>query len=262
MRRRRPRSRRGSSPGSPRANPRGDRRCLSGEPTRKRRLVFVDKPERTQTQILMGDIGSHPRDADHIPLHVGDHDLRRHVHLANDARHPIGARLVVRRVRALPYDAARRLQHVDLPRRQGCRGVHRTRARAARHVAREGNPPKELAFAQELPLRSHAFDIDTAQKRVHQQLDVDLFDLPADYHTKYLDHVQAVTLDPPTRPFVVASRAKTWSWPSWARTPKSAKQSPAPSPASPKSKSSPTTRNKENHSTGSLGVKPPCANQK
>src|SRR4029079_17184333 len=35
-----------------------------------KRLVFVDKPERTQTQILMGEIGSHPRDSDHIPLHV------------------------------------------------------------------------------------------------------------------------------------------------------------------------------------------------
>jgi zinc protease len=59
----------------------------------------------------------------------------------------------------------------------------------------KGILPKELSFAQRYLMRSHAFDIDTAQKRVHQKLDIDLFDLPADYHSKYLDHVEAVTLD-------------------------------------------------------------------
>jgi len=36
-----------------------------------RRLVIVDKPERTQTQILIGCLGTHPHDPDHIALHVG-----------------------------------------------------------------------------------------------------------------------------------------------------------------------------------------------
>jgi zinc protease len=59
----------------------------------------------------------------------------------------------------------------------------------------KGISARELAFAKRYLVRSHAFDIDTPQKRVHQRLDVDLFDLPADYHDKYIDHVQAVTLD-------------------------------------------------------------------
>jgi zinc protease len=34
-----------------------------------RRLTFVDKPDRTQTQILIGCLGTHPTDDDHLALH-------------------------------------------------------------------------------------------------------------------------------------------------------------------------------------------------
>jgi zinc protease len=37
-----------------------------------RRLTFVDKPERTQTQILIGGLGTHPKDEDHLALHVAN----------------------------------------------------------------------------------------------------------------------------------------------------------------------------------------------
>src|SRR5690606_14210509 len=37
-----------------------------------RRLVLVDKPERTQTQILIGGLGTHPTDPDHTALLVGN----------------------------------------------------------------------------------------------------------------------------------------------------------------------------------------------
>jgi len=59
----------------------------------------------------------------------------------------------------------------------------------------KGITPRELAFAKRYLVRSHAFDIDTPQKRVHQRLDVALFDLPGDYHTHYTEHVKAITLD-------------------------------------------------------------------
>ncbi|MGH7281189.1 MAG: M16 family metallopeptidase, partial [Polyangiaceae bacterium] len=44
------------------------------EPAKKigRHLFFVDKPERTQTQILMGALGTSPHDPDHFDLVVGD----------------------------------------------------------------------------------------------------------------------------------------------------------------------------------------------
>src|SRR5262249_22233598 len=37
-----------------------------------RRLLLVDKPERTQTQILIGGLGTSPHDDDHVPLGVGN----------------------------------------------------------------------------------------------------------------------------------------------------------------------------------------------
>ena len=44
------------------------------EPTMRpgRRLLVVDKPERTQTQILVGTLGTSPHDEDHVSLVVGN----------------------------------------------------------------------------------------------------------------------------------------------------------------------------------------------
>ncbi len=44
------------------------------EPTMRpgRRLLVVDKPERTQTQILVGTLGTSPHDDDHVPLIVSN----------------------------------------------------------------------------------------------------------------------------------------------------------------------------------------------
>ena len=58
------------------------RRCRrarrAGDPSPSRRrgpgrhLVFVDKPDRTQTQILIGGLGTSAHDADHVPLIVAN----------------------------------------------------------------------------------------------------------------------------------------------------------------------------------------------
>jgi zinc protease len=42
-------------------------------------------------------------------------------------------------------------------------------------------------------VRSHAFDVDTAPKRLHQALDVELLALPPDYFTGWISRVNAVT---------------------------------------------------------------------
>jgi zinc protease len=44
-------------------------------------------------------------------------------------------------------------------------------------------------------IRSHCFAIDTAAKRVGLALDQALYDLPEDYYSRYLERVQAVTLE-------------------------------------------------------------------
>jgi zinc protease len=59
----------------------------------------------------------------------------------------------------------------------------------------KGITPRELAFIKNYLVRSHAFEIDTAPKRLGQAIETELLELPADYHTHYLDHVRAVTLE-------------------------------------------------------------------
>jgi zinc protease len=41
-------------------------------------------------------------------------------------------------------------------------------------------------------VRSHAFDVDTARKRVHQKLESELYQLPPGYYERYVELVQAV----------------------------------------------------------------------
>jgi zinc protease len=168
----------------------------SPESKRGRRLVFVDKPERTQTQILMGEVGSHPRDPDHIALHVattifgGTFTSRMMRAIRSERGWSYGA------YARLPYDAQRDAFSMwTFPAAKDAAACIGLQLELLESWQKEGILPKELSFAQRYLMRSHAFDIDTAQKRVHQKLDVDLFDLPADYHTKYLEHVEAVSLE-------------------------------------------------------------------
>jgi zinc protease len=58
-----------------------------------------------------------------------------------------------------------------------------------------GITAEELEFVKRYLVRSHAFEIDTARKRVHQKLEAELFDLPEGYHARYLERVLAVELE-------------------------------------------------------------------
>jgi zinc protease len=162
----------------------------------KRRLVFVDKPERTQTQILLGEVGSHPRDDDHIALHVattifgGTFTSRMMRAIRSDRGWSYGA------YARLPYDKQRDAFSMwTFPAAKDAAACIALELELLQAWREKGISARELAFVKRYLVRSHAFDIDTPQKRVHQRLDVDLFDLPSDYHSKYVDHVQAITLD-------------------------------------------------------------------
>jgi zinc protease len=64
------------------------------------------------------------------------------------------------------------------------------------HAFREkGITEDELRFVKGYLIRSHAFELDTARKRVHQRLEEALFDLPTGYHERYLERVEAVTTE-------------------------------------------------------------------
>jgi zinc protease len=59
----------------------------------------------------------------------------------------------------------------------------------------KGLSKAELSWSKRYLLRSHAFAIDTAAKRVSLLLDSELYNLPDGYYSRYLDNIKAVTLE-------------------------------------------------------------------
>ena len=165
-------------------------------PLAGRHLVFVDKPERTQTQILVGGLGTSATDPDHVALTVANAIFGG----------TFTSRLTreVRGKRGWSYGASSRLG-VDRRRHSFVMWTFPAATDAAPCVALEidlleklvagGVTEREVKFIQRYLTRSWAFEIDTAQKRVHHALDVALLGLPADYYSGYVDHIAAVTPD-------------------------------------------------------------------
>jgi zinc protease len=166
------------------------------KPLTGRHLVFVDKPERTQTQILIGALGTSAHDEDHVPLSVANAIFGG----------TFTSRLMkeVRSKRGWSYGASSRLG-LDRHRHSFVLWTFPAATDAAPCIALElellerlvesGVTSRELSFMKRYLSRSHAFEIDTAQKRVHQELDVELLALPADYHHAWLRKVDAVTVE-------------------------------------------------------------------
>lgn len=166
------------------------------EPRPGRRLVFVDKPERTQTQMVIGGLGTDAHDPDHIALLV-----------ANTAfGGTFSSRLMqeVRAKRGWSYGASSRAgfdRHRDAftmwtaPAAQDAAACLALELEMLAALRRDGITEDELTFVKRYLVRSHAFEIDTARKRVHQKLDEVLYDLPEGYHETYVQRVEAVTLE-------------------------------------------------------------------
>jgi zinc protease len=58
----------------------------------------------------------------------------------------------------------------------------------------KGLTQRELASVKNYLVRSYAFEVDSAQKRLGQALDEELLELPSEYYAKYCDNIAAVTL--------------------------------------------------------------------
>lgn len=163
---------------------------------RGRHLRIVDKPERTQTQIQIGRLGTHPHDADHVPLVVGNAVFGG----------AFTARLMraVRSERGWSYGASSRLA-IDRVREAWNMWTFPASSDAVPCIALQlelmktwveaGITAEELAFAKSFLIKSHAFAVDTADKRLEQAMEVWLYDLPSNYFSEYLQHVDAVTAE-------------------------------------------------------------------
>jgi zinc protease len=165
-------------------------------PVPGRRLVIVDKPDRTQTQIMIGGLGTHAADPDHTALLVGNTIFGG----------TFTARLTqeVRSKRGWSYGAYSNLP-VDR-RRQAFSMWTFPKAEDAGpcialelellHKLRDGGvTKKELAWAKRYLTRSHAFAVDTPAKRVGLLFDAALYDLPPGYYEDYLKRIAQVSLE-------------------------------------------------------------------
>jgi zinc protease len=161
-----------------------------------RRLTFVDKPDRTQTQILIGGLGTHPRDEDHLALHVantvfgGTFTARMTQEVRAKRGWSYGA------YSSLPIDRRRQAFSMwTFPKADDAAPCIELELEMLHDLREKGITKKELSWAKKYLVRSHAFALDTASKRVGLLLDSALYGLPDGYYEKYIERVKAITLE-------------------------------------------------------------------
>jgi zinc protease len=160
-----------------------------------RKLWVVDKPERTQTQILIGGLGTHPADEDHTALLVantvfgGTFTARLTQEVRSKRGWSYGA------YSSMPFD--RRRQSFSMwtfPKASDAAACVALQLALLETWVADGITQAELEYAQSYLVKSNVFSIDTAAKRMAQALDERIYQLPKDYFSTYTDRVSAVTL--------------------------------------------------------------------
>jgi zinc protease len=170
-----------------------------------RRLLFVDKPERTQTQILVAAMGTSPHDEDHAALVVANavfggtftSRLMREIRSKRGWSYGASARFAIDRHR-------QSWVMWTFPAAQDAAPCLKLAVELMETWVSGGVTPREVKFIQNYLVRSHAFDVDTATKRLHEALDVELLGLPEDYYSHWVEHVRAV--DPAAASAAIARR--------------------------------------------------------
>jgi zinc protease len=154
---------------------------------------------RSQCQILLGGLGTHARDPDHIALHVantilgGTFTARLSKAIRSERGWSYGA------YSSLPFDRRRQAFSMwTFPKAEDAVACVRLELDMLEDWVSNGVTDEELAWAKLYLVRSHAFAIDTATKRISLALDEVLYDLPARYHAEYPRAVLGVTRDEAT----------------------------------------------------------------
>jgi zinc protease len=177
----------------------GDDPVLSIAPTPPlagRGLVLVDKPDRTQTQMLLGTRGSLASDDDHVALSVGvailggtfTSRIVREIRSKRGWSYSTSARISVERIRTSLVLSAQPGVADAGP----CLALMRT---LLEEWVAKGVTARELAGVRKYLVRSSVFDRDTAQKRMQRAVDEQVLELGAGYHERWLAGVAGVSLD-------------------------------------------------------------------
>lgn len=161
-----------------------------------RHLIFVDKPERSQTQILIGGLGTHPTDDDHTALA-----------LANTIFGGTFTSRLSQEVRAkrgwsygassqLPFDRRRSSFSMwTFPKSDDALSCIVLQLELLEGLIAKGVTNTELADAKRYIKNSHPFSIDTATKRASLIADQLLYQLPEDYYSGQVRRALAVRKD-------------------------------------------------------------------
>lgn len=161
-----------------------------------RHLLIVDKPERTQTQIQVGCLGTHPHDPDHTALSVGNavfggtftSRLMRAVRSERGWSYGASSRLGIDRIRE-------GFSMWTFPAAEDAAACIQLELELLETWIAEGIKEEELRFVQSYLAKSYAFAIDTPDKRLEQAIELDLLDLPSHYFSRYVERINAVTCD-------------------------------------------------------------------
>ncbi len=170
------------------------------EAPKGRRLVFVDKPERTQTQILIGGIGTHPSDGDFFPLLVantvfgGTFTARLTQEVRAKRGWSYGA------YSSLGYDRRRQAFSMwTFPKADDAAACMALQLDMLGDWWKVGISAEELGWAKRYLAQSQAFSCDTAAKRLGLELDELTSDLPSGHYARYVASVGEVTLEQANR---------------------------------------------------------------
>jgi zinc protease len=165
-----------------------------------RRLLFVDKPERTQTQILIGGIGSHPSDADYSAMLVantvfgGTFTARLTQEVRAKRGWSYGA------YSSLGYDRRRQAFSMwTFPKAEDAAACMALELEMLSDWVTKGITQDELGWAKRYLAQSHAFSCDTAAKRVGLELDELTSDLPRGHYAQFVARIGDVTLEQANR---------------------------------------------------------------
>ncbi|MBM4376249.1 MAG: insulinase family protein [Deltaproteobacteria bacterium] len=165
------------------------------EPTlpKGRRLVIVEKPERSQCQLGVGTLGTRLSDDDHAALVLANtvfggmftSRLTQEIRVKRGWSYGASSGLMSGHVR----EAFTIWSAPSIDDAAACLGVE---LELLERLVEDGLTDDELRFAREYLRRSYAFEIDTAKKRLQQRLDCELFCLPEDFHRRTLERIGTV----------------------------------------------------------------------
>lgn len=160
------------------------------------RVVVIDKPDRTQTQIYVGQVGPRPSDPLDLPLRVAltafggtfTSRLMREVRVKRGWSY--GAYASLGRAR-LPEV----LSLWTFPKVEDAPACLRLVLDLYGELASEGPTEEDLVFARDYMARSFALQKDTAAARLTLSLREKLLDMEEGYYDTFAERVRAVTLE-------------------------------------------------------------------